>query len=396
VSNLCRRDAPQVLLAAGGELARGVADADGARRLVAPSPALNAKEAEHPHRRGALQVASVLAVVAVVVVEVLVLRPYLGGAASSLRHPDWVWLVVALYAETVSMIAFARLQRRMLAAGGVRVALRKAIAVTLAANAMSVTMPAGPAVSSSFTFRRMRSWGASGPVVTYGLVTSGLLSAVALSLIGIAGATVVGDPSNFAFGAAEVIAALMLALWLRRLARRPDLLLRVGSWGLRRANRLRRRSLDSGQDRIRELIEELVVVHPTPRDWTMGLALAALNWIADLVCLVASCRAIGAHGATVGVVLVAYAAGMAASSIPLLPGGIGVVDGALILALVNGGVSPARATAGVLIYRAISFGLVALVGWATWWAISRRGGSPPALAWSTDDEPAIPPITVLD
>jgi uncharacterized protein (TIRG00374 family) len=94
--------------------------------------------------------------------------------------------------------------------------------------------------------------------------------------------------------------------------------------------------------------------------------------VLDLVCLVAACRAAGAHGPTIEVALVAYAAGMAASSLPLVPGGIGVVDGALLLALTRGGLSLSQATAGVLIYRLISLVFVAVVGWLFWLVLNQR------------------------
>jgi uncharacterized protein (TIRG00374 family) len=105
------------------------------------------------------------------------------------------------------------------------------------------------------------------------------------------------------------------------------------------------------------------------RDWLLGLFFAAMYWALDLVCLIAACRAIGADGPTIEVAMIAYAGGMAASSLPLIPGGVGVVDGALLLALTHGGLPLVTATAGVLMYRLISFVLVAAVGWALWFGM---------------------------
>ena len=112
----------------------------------------------------------------------------------------------------------------------------------------------------------------------------------------------------------------------------------------------------------------------------LGLLFATLNWVYDLICLVAACHAVGASGPSVSVALVTYAAGMTASSLPLLPGGLGVVDGVLILALVRGGMPVSIATAGVLIYRLISLGLVSLVGWLLWVFVERTGKHEPAPA----------------
>jgi uncharacterized protein (TIRG00374 family) len=66
------------------------------------------------------------------------------------------------------------------------------------------------------------------------------------------------------------------------------------------------------------------------------------------------------------VIVIAYAADAVVGAAPLLPGGIGLVEGALVVALVGGGIPFAAATAAVVIYRGISFVLVTVVGWMLW------------------------------
>ncbi len=107
------------------------------------------------------------------------------------------------------------------------------------------------------------------------------------------------------------------------------------------------------------------------------MAAAVTNWVADLSCLLACCLAVGADDATLGVVLLAYLAGTSVSGISLVPGGLGVVDTALILILVGNGVGTAHATAAVLLYRALSLGFGLVVGWAAWIGHERsvRGGA---------------------
>ena len=89
---------------------------------------------------------------AVVAVEAVLLRPYVGRAAGSLRDPDLPWLSFALFAELASMAAFAHVQHRMLRAGGARVSMGRMLALTYAANAVSVTLPGGTALSSGYAF----------------------------------------------------------------------------------------------------------------------------------------------------------------------------------------------------------------------------------------------------
>jgi uncharacterized protein (TIRG00374 family) len=63
------------------------------------------------------------------------------------------------------------------------------------------------------------------------------------------------------------------------------------------------------------------------------------------------------------VVVLAYVAGMSASGISLLPGGLGVTDAAMILVLSHGGFGIASATAAVLLYRLVSYVFIAAAGW---------------------------------
>jgi len=81
-------------------------------------------------------------------------------------------------------------------------------------------------------------------------------------------------------------------------------------------------------------------------------------------------------GLSLSLLLLAYAAGMAASSLSLLPGGLGVVDAALVLTLVAGGIPAASALPAVLLYRLISLGGVVTVGWMVAAVQGVRGSAP--------------------
>jgi uncharacterized protein (TIRG00374 family) len=314
-----------------------------------------------------------LFVVAILGVEIAFLIPHLHGTGRALGHLHWRWLALSVIAEVSSMMYFARLQRRMLRAGGVRVPLRRAAATALAANALSVTLPAGPVLSTSYMYRRMRDWGASAPLATWGMFASGGLSTVALAVIGILGSGLAsGHRPDVFLVLAEVVLALAIIVSLRRLVHHPERIMHIGEYSLTQANRVLHRPAERGQERLHDLVEEITLIRPRTSDWLFGLNFAILNWVADLVCLIAACHAVGSHGPSLAVSFVAYAAGMAASSLPLLPGGLGVVDGTLVLALTRGGLPASIATAGVLVYRLISFIFVAAIGWVAWAAI-RRG-----------------------
>ena len=62
--------------------------------------------------------------------------------------------------------------------------------------------------------------------------------------------------------------------------------------------------------------------------------------------------------------LLAYGAGQLAATLPITPGGLGVVEGSITIALVEFG-GPVTSTAdAVLLYRIISFWFILVLGWA--------------------------------
>jgi uncharacterized protein (TIRG00374 family) len=75
-----------------------------------------------------------------------------------------------------------------------------------------------------------------------------------------------------------------------------------------------------------------------------------------------SIRAAGAAVPWHGLLLV-YGSGIAAQSLTVTPGGLGVAEGTLSLALVATGLCAGHALAAVLLYRLASFWLVAFAGW---------------------------------
>jgi uncharacterized protein (TIRG00374 family) len=102
------------------------------------------------------------------------------------------------------------------------------------------------------------------------------------------------------------------------------------------------------------------------------LALSAgggvLNWLADFSVLVVSLQAVHAHVSLVGVAS-AYLLGSFASTLPLTPGGLGVVEGSVTVSLVAFGGSPAKMLAAVILYRIASFWVWIPIGWAAYFGL---------------------------
>ena len=103
----------------------------------------------------------------------------------------------------------------------------------------------------------------------------------------------------------------------------------------------------------------------------VALGLATANWAADILALAIAFVALGLDVPWQGLLL-AYAITQLATSVPLLPGSLGVAEGSMAAALVCSGVHPTAALAGVLVYRLVSFWLVLPAGWLAWTWL-RRG-----------------------
>jgi hypothetical protein len=105
------------------------------------------------------------------------------------------------------------------------------------------------------------------------------------------------------------------------------------------------------------------------------------NWVLDCSCLALSFLAIGAGIPWRGLLL-AYGAGQLAANLPITPGGLGVVEGSLTIALVTFGGAETSTVAAVFLYRILSFWAELPVGWVTWGA----------LAWTRRAVPGAEPV----
>jgi len=147
------------------------------------------------------------------------------------------------------------------------------------------------------------------------------------------------------------------------LASHPESLRSTGIRVLGWVNQLRSKPDNHGIDKLLETLEQLRAVQLTKRDTSIAFGWSLFNWVADVACLMFACWAVGAHPSISGL-MVAYAAGKAVgTAVPLLPGGIGVVDAVLVPALTSAGMPATDALTAVLVYRMISYVLVAAIGW---------------------------------
>jgi putative heme transporter len=304
----------------------------------------------------------------------------LGRSIAGVAHAKIKLVIVAFFCERVSMFALARMQRRLLRTSEVELSLQEAIGISLAGNALSVSVPlAGPGLSTAYSYREFARRQISRHSVVVALVLSGVLSTVSLMVIVAVGALVSGNTVAGILGLVGVLAIMAgigaVVLFLRVEAFRR-LLERLAVHGVRLAHlanrRFRRKTTKQSPEAVvaeaRAQVAELRLSH---QDWAAAIGLAFVNWLADAACLYFSIRAarlaVPAHD-----ILLVWSAGVGASSIGLTPGGIGVVEVALVGALVALKVPAAGATVAVMIYRLLSLWLVVLVGWVVFFVLRSK------------------------
>lgn len=125
---------------------------------------------------------------------------------------------------------------------------------------------------------------------------------------------------------------------------------------------------------------------------------AAGNWLVDALCLWLCLTAYGFSGA-VGPVLALYGAVNLLAMVPTTPGGLGIVEGVLIPALVTIGAPVSVALLGVLTWRLVQFWLPIPVALAMYVSLRlgilrrpRPGPGPPEGHWSSDHGPSATPV----
>ncbi|HSK59099.1 MAG TPA: lysylphosphatidylglycerol synthase transmembrane domain-containing protein [Actinomycetospora sp.] len=338
-----------------------------------------------PRTRRLLRIATGILVAAAVTTGVVVVLPTVQAAGTALLGADLLWVAVAVGCEAGALVAFSVLHHRLLVAASVRVSLREVTLATLAANALHLTVPGGAALSTAYTYKRRRAWGATAPATTWTMVAGGVAASLALAAIAFGSALVVGGwPTSLPWLVLQIVGVAALGAGVVLVARRPGLLVAAGTWGLRLLNRVRSRPLDTGVAELAQQIAALQLIELRGRGRALVGSAALANWVLDIACLAACCAAVGADGMTLALVLVAYAAATAASSAAFLPGGLGLVDGALLAALVAGGVPSHPALAAVLLYRLVSFVGVAGAGWVAWFVVHAR--ETPSAALDDADE----------
>jgi uncharacterized protein (TIRG00374 family) len=298
----------------------------------------------------------------------------LSRSLATLADLDWWWLAPALFAEAISMVAFAIVHRRLLWSGGIGIRTLTVTAISFASNAISSSLPvAGSGIGTAYTFRQFQHRGADAVAAAWVVAVSGAASSLTFGVIVASAAIWSEQLGGIVTGLLiTILTAVALGgtvLVLRRPQVRRTLQDQIVR-GVHLFNRALRRQAPNPAT-VGSALERVTSLRLAATDITSVLTWSSVNWIADGACFA---LALAATRTTVGgsQLIFIWAAGATASSFLLTPGGLGVVETSMIAALVLAGTPTDRATAAVLVYRLISYWMVVVGGWAVFVEMRRR------------------------
>ncbi|MFM8417056.1 MAG: YbhN family protein [Actinomycetota bacterium] len=293
---------------------------------------------------------------------VLPLIPAFRGAIADLRQIDPVLLFVAIGLEFVALYCYALMTHAALGSEANRLTRFDLFRIQLSTRALGSILPAGSAASNALGFRLITSSGIAKADAGFALATAGVGSAVILNVLLWFG-LIVSIPlrgSSPVYGTAAVAGAVLMAIVgaiVFGLVDDKGRLHRFVKWIYDRLGRDGESAatlLDHLRDRIRGLVAERDVMKRV-------VAWSVANWLLDLMALWLFLRAFGGSVSADGL-LVAFGLANVIASIPITPGGLGIVEGVYIPTLVGFGVPAATATVTVLTYRIAQYWLPILVG----------------------------------
>ncbi len=313
--------------------------------------------------------------VALLVIEYLVVPKFAIAEASlhRLRHLNFAWLVAAVILEGAALLAYAFLTRRLLPSDGPNIGV--IFRIDLATTAVSHVIPGGTVGSAGLGYRLMTQRGVPGRDTAFAMATQGLGSAVVLNLmlwislvisIPLAGAHAV----YLAVALVGMLAMLAVGALVYSFTRGEESAARFVRWLGRRLPRVNGERLEAS---VRHIGDRLRDLWRNSDALSEAIGWAAANWLLDAACLWCFIAALGRYFDPI-LLFAAYGIGNVVAVIPLMPGGLGLVEVTTIGLLSASGLPPSVATLGVLGWRLVNFWLPIPVGAGCY--VSLRGPHP--------------------
>ncbi len=302
-----------------------------------------------------------------------------GEAISLIGDLNPLLLGLGVIAEMASLLCVAHLIRTLLP-NSTRPSLWTVQRIVLAARGASRVVPGGSAVGGVLSYRLLRRVGVPTAEAGFSVGTQGLESAAVLIglLFGALLASIPISGLSPAYLGVTVVGLIVLtglgalvAAITRGEERAVDIARRV-------ATTIRVVNPDKIEGALRTLASQLSTLTTDRRELARHAAWSAAYWLLSAVSLWVFLAAYG-HWTRIDGLIIAFALANIAATIPITPGGLGVVEIALVASLVGFGTPPGVALLGVASWRLINFWLPIPLGAATYLSL-RLGRSDQAPA----------------
>lgn len=295
-------------------------------------------------------------------------------------------LIAGAAAEVASLMAIAHLVRTLLPPGD-RPPSWTVNRIVLAARATSRVVPGGAAAGGVLTYRLLRRVGVPTGPAGFSVATQSLESAAVLVAI-LFVSMVVSIPLtglNTAYLVVATIGAVLLVgLGALIVSVSGE---RAGSGDLARRIATFTRVLDPDrlEGMLRALGAQIAQLTAQPRELARHVGWSTTYWLLDALALAIFLAAYG-HWTRPDALLVAFCVANVAATLPITPGGLGVMEVTLSAALVGFGVDSSVALLGVVSWRLVNYWLPIPVGAAAYLSLRiGRGRTTEALEELTDE-----------
>ena len=309
-------------------------------------------------RRAVLRFAIGLALAAVVFAEIVPRIASYGSVAHQLGTVSAPWIAALAVGALLDIVTTALPWMAVLP----QLSFVGALAFTQASTALTTLLPGGAPLGMALSFAFLRRLRIDRGAAAFAVAVTGIWSQVMILVYPLVGSILVfatGQLSSTTAaiaGVSAAVGAVIVGVTVAAL-RSPAAARWLGDTAARAATRItelfhRNPPGWSGEALVRLRAERLVLLR---RRWGWLTAATLANQLTAYLVFELSLRAVGVSVATVpfSEAFLAWAIGRVISSLPLTPGGIGVVELGMIGTLVGFGASGAHVVAAVLLYRGV-------------------------------------------
>ena len=286
----------------------------------------------------------------------------LSGFSTIFQTFDWYWAIPAIVAEIGSYVCFAAMQCELFAAAHLRAPWSPLVKLSFASQAITNSLPVGNAVASVYGFRWFRRFGADNTLAVWALAGTLVAAFVSLSLLAVIGLGIATDQGASLDLVPVLIGTFAITLFVGSLFVYERPLRAVVTSGIRLSVRLTGRPRGDTAAQIERIMDWMTAVRLSWGQIGRIVGWGTTNWLLDCACFAMMFIAIDAPIPWTGLLL-AYGAGQLAATLPITPGGLGVVEGSITVALVAFGGAETSTVDAVLLYRIISFWFILALGW---------------------------------